>query len=81
MGVIDSAREAGLSLALWDINTADYSGRPAPEILKTVSDELRPVAVILLHDALPNTAEALPGIIRFIRSKGYRIIPLEEMGP
>lgn len=79
-GVIDSAREAGLTLALWDINTSDYSGRPAGEILQAVADGLRPGAVILLHDALPNTAEALPHIIRLIRSQGYRIIPLEEMG-
>ncbi len=78
--VIQSAREAGLTLALWTINTSDYSGRPAHEILATVRRKLQPGAVVLLHDALPNTVEALPGLIRLIRSMGYRIIPLEEMG-
>lgn len=78
--VIRSANEAGLTVALWTLNTSDYTGRPASEILDTVKKGLRPGTVLLLHDALPNTIEALPEIIRLIRSKGYDIVPLEEMG-
>ena len=78
--VIRSANRAGLTVALWTLNTSDYTGRPASEILETVKQQLRPGTIVLLHDALPNTIEALPGIIRLIRSRGYDIVPLEEMG-
>ena len=68
-------------MAFWTVNTADYTGKTPAQILRRIERNLRCGAVILLHDGPPETAEALPEIIDFIRRKGYRLVSLDEAIP
>jgi peptidoglycan/xylan/chitin deacetylase (PgdA/CDA1 family) len=79
--VIRAARRSGLRTALWTVNTADYTGKTAQQIIRRIGRNLRCGAVILLHDGPPETVEALPEIIDFIRKKGYRLVSLDEALP
>jgi peptidoglycan/xylan/chitin deacetylase (PgdA/CDA1 family) len=79
----DQVREAaarhGLKLAQWDIDTNDWRGRHAGDIVHTVVSRVRPGSVVLLHDGIQdpsNTLNALPAIIEGIRSRGYCTAPL-----
>ncbi len=72
----------GWTFGVWD------SARPgAEEIRRRVRTQLRPGAILLLHDGdgydptgdRMQTAAALPGIIADIRNAGYRIRPLAEL--
>ena len=74
-------RVVGWTLGVWD------SDRPgAGEIARRAIEATRPGTILLLHDGDgydPNgdrlqTAEALPGIIRTLRERGYRFVTLGE---
>ncbi len=79
--VLRAAKRSGLTMAFWTVNTADYTGKTPAQILRRIERNLRCGAVILLHDGPPETAEALPEIIDFIRRKGYRLVSLDEAIP
>ncbi len=51
-----------------------------PQLLvKRVLEHLKPGDVILCHDRMPGTAAALPELIRAVKGRGYRFVPLGEM--
>lgn len=69
-------RGAGYVPVLWDIDTRDWERRSAQTIADTVIRQLRPHAsnVVLQHDGIansPNSAAAVPQIIRRARGAGY----------
>lgn len=68
-----------LRLGLWSINTADYTGRPADEIVRLTLSMARPGAVVLMHSGVPNTVEALPEIIEKLRERGYTLVTLNDL--
>lgn len=70
----------GWSLGVWD------SARPGADAIVTRTVRgVRPGSIVLLHDGdgydaagdRSQTAEALPRIIRALRDRGYRFVPLE----
>ena len=72
-------RTIGWSLGVWD------STRPgADEIVKRTLDGMRPGSILLLHDGdgydpdgdRQQTAEALPGIIGGLRTRGFSFVTL-----
>lgn len=71
---------------LWTIDTRDWSGISAKQIRSAALRGLRPHRsnVILMHDAVGNSArtlKAVPGIIHDVRKKGYCLVPLQKMMP
>ncbi|MBQ7263293.1 MAG: polysaccharide deacetylase family protein [Synergistaceae bacterium] len=77
--VFNAMRRMGLRLGLWSINSADYTGRPTEEIVRSVLRGARPGAIVLMHSGVPNTVAALPEIIDGLRAMGYRFVRLEEL--
>jgi peptidoglycan/xylan/chitin deacetylase (PgdA/CDA1 family) len=66
-------------VVLWDIDPKDWKGTPAAAIRETVLSQARNGAIVLLHMAAPHTAEALPGIISGLRSKGYELVTVTDL--
>jgi peptidoglycan/xylan/chitin deacetylase (PgdA/CDA1 family) len=48
-------------------------------LIRRVLEHLKPGDVILCHDRMPSTAAALPELIRAVKGRGYRFVPLGEM--
>ncbi|MFD1677007.1 polysaccharide deacetylase family protein [Alicyclobacillus fodiniaquatilis] len=74
-------RKAGHPIAMWTLDTNDWKGKPASSIISIVKREARPNAIILMHDGVPssrNTVQALPSVIRYLRSNGYTFAMLPE---
>ncbi|HEX6988381.1 MAG TPA: polysaccharide deacetylase family protein [Bacillota bacterium] len=77
--------DQGYEIVLWSIDTRDWMSRSADEIIETVLDEIRPGAIILQHSAgggdmdLSGSIEALPIIIRELRTLGYRFVTVPEL--
>lgn len=71
--VISALNGAGYTNIIgWTIDTNDWKGSiPAGSIIQVVKSGLRPGAIILMHVSCDNTVQALPTIIRFIKSQGY----------
>lgn len=77
--VLRVTRALGQRVALWSVDSRDWS-EPGPEaIRRRVLAGLRPGAVILLHDSAAQTAAVLPRLIRDIRARGYRFATLDEL--
>ena len=79
LDVFHAMRRMNLRLGLWSVNTADYTGRPAHEIVNLVVRSSRPGSVILLHSGVPATIEALPAIADGLRERGFRFVTLRDM--
>jgi peptidoglycan/xylan/chitin deacetylase (PgdA/CDA1 family) len=77
--VLAAAGDAGYRYTVvWDIDTRDWT---TPGVGAIVSRSVRPTrsgSIILLH-VKPQTAHALPGIIRGLRARGLRPIGLDEL--
>ncbi len=71
--VISALNGAGYTDIIgWTIDTNDWKGSiPAGSIIQVVESGLRPGSIILMHVSCDNTVQALPTIIRFIKSQGY----------
>lgn len=77
-----SAKKLKLTTVLWTVDSEDWQKKGAASITDNVLTRLSPGAVILLHDGggdRRQTIAALPGIITGIRSRGYKIVPLNEL--
>jgi len=79
LNVFHAMRRMNMRLGLWSINTADYTGRPAHEIINLVVSSARPGSIILMHSGVPATVEALPAIAKGLRERGFRFVTLREM--
>ena len=78
-GVLALAASRHYTVALWSNNPGDYLIPTADGIVTRVLRKLRPGEVVLLHDAGPQTAEALTRILPEARSRGYRFVTLSEL--
>lgn len=73
------AGERGLSLALWDVDTADWQNRNADITCRNAVDNAQAGSIILMHDIHPSTVDAEACIIDGLRAKGLRPVTLDEM--
>ena len=76
-----AGREEGLRTVYWTVNSRDYTNLPPEVIARKVAGLVRPGGVVLLHDGVTATIEALPEIIRDLRNRGYRFVTLDELFP
>jgi peptidoglycan-N-acetylglucosamine deacetylase len=75
-------KKLDLGWVLWTVDTGDWR-RPSPgKIVSRVMRNVRPGAVILMHDGggdRTNTVKALPTIIKKLREQGYTFVNLDEL--
>ena len=77
--VISVAKELGMQVIQWDIDTLDYEGKTVEEMCQRIQKKIRNGSIILMHNDTKHTAEGLQQIINTIHTKGYEIVPLEEL--
>lgn len=77
--VADAAEVLGYTTVLWTDNPGDYE-KPTKEIIQDrLLKNITPGSVILLHDGIPETMQALPEVISILKSKGYQFVTIDEM--
>jgi peptidoglycan/xylan/chitin deacetylase (PgdA/CDA1 family) len=76
--VTQIASSLGLSLRLWDVDSADWTMPGTDAIVNNVVNSVSPNAIIELHDGSPDgsgdrsqTVAALPTIVDTLRARGY----------
>ena len=78
--IIRIAQEAGLKTVLWSLNSFDGDPANSAFLVKdTVCRWVHPGAIVALHTSRPATIQALPGIIKNLRSQGYDFVTLPEL--
>jgi peptidoglycan/xylan/chitin deacetylase (PgdA/CDA1 family) len=72
------AADLGMGVVLWHTHADDWTTdeRTAADIATRVIQEAGPEQVVLLHDDLPRTAEAVPTILRVLADRGYAFAAL-----
>ncbi|PSL47610.1 peptidoglycan/xylan/chitin deacetylase (PgdA/CDA1 family) [Chitinophaga niastensis] len=63
----------------WNIRSLDTVAKDENKLLDKIINELKPGAVILLHDTCKITADILPQLITAIRQQGYRLERIDKM--
>jgi len=77
----------GYRIVLWDIKTRDWNGPSAEIIRDRVLDNVKPGAVVLMHDGFETkrngdrskTVKALPQIIEGLKAKGYQLTSIKDL--
>ena len=78
-GVIRTVNGLGMKPIQWNVDSLDWKGLDAAEITRRVTENTAPGSIILFHNAAEHTPEALPGIIEYLLSEGYEIVPVSEL--
>jgi peptidoglycan-N-acetylglucosamine deacetylase len=73
------ARALGLKEILWSVDSYDSRGYSTAEIAHTVLKLVQPGAIILMHDVIPATAQALPRILRILKARKFQLVTVSEL--
>lgn len=74
------ARSLGLLQVFWSATSGDDLAHPtARSVARNVIHELRPGAIVLLHDIHPWTIAAMPAILRAAQARGIRLVSVPEL--
>lgn len=69
-------RALGLKMLIWNCRGFDGVEKRVPRILGNIAKDLRPGAVILLHDVTPVCAEVLRGTLELIQQRGLKVVDM-----
>ncbi len=77
--VIETLNDMGMKTIQWDVDSLDWKDLSAGEIRQRVTEKVQSGSIILFHNAAKHTPEALPSVIEWLLSNGYRIVPVSEL--
>jgi len=77
--LIDWAYSHQMTTVLWTVNTYDYQDPSPDEIVRQVVNNIHSGAVILMHDGVDNTRQALPIIVEELRQDGYSFVTVGDL--
>ena len=69
----------GMTAVLWNVDSLDWRIRDKQGIIDNVIPQLRDDTLILFHDIIEATADAMETLIPYWISEGYQIITVSEM--
>ena len=72
------ANNLGLQTIQWSVDSLDWKGLSADQILARVKAGVHNGAIILFHNNSDNIVEALPQVIAFLKAEGYSMVNLSD---
>lgn len=77
--VAAAVRRLELKAIGWSIRSLDTRGEKTERVLARIRKQLKPGAVILLHDRLPRADELLERLLQLLRAEEYQVVRVDEM--
>ncbi len=77
--LITTVEGMGMKVIQWDVDSVDWKEPTAAEITKKVLDGTKSGSILLFHNDLPNTTEALPEILTKLRDGGYEFVTVSDL--
>ena len=77
--VISAIRSMGMEPIQWDVDSLDWKGISAQEIISRVTGKVGPGSIVLFHNAGEHTPEALPEILGWMNQEGYEVVPISQL--
>ena len=68
-------------LVLWDVNSFDWKGKPAPEVVARVLERARGGSIILMHEAREGgatTIDAVRLLVPALRARGFELVTVSR---
>lgn len=79
--IAKTIRQLGYTTIGWSIRSLDTRKEPIPRILRRITRQLSPGAVILLHDRLPDSPELLRQLLAYLHKNDYKIVRVDQLIP
>ena len=76
ISVLKSLNHAAL---IWDVDTLDWKHRDPNAVLAQIQQQTKPGSIILMHDIHPTSVQAVPEIIKYLRSQGFTMVTVPEL--
>ena len=77
--LILTADKLGLQTIQWSVDSLDWKGLTAEQIMTRVKSGVHSGAIILFHNNADHIVEALPEVISFLKSEGYDMVKLSDL--
>lgn len=77
--LISIAGGLGLKTIQWDVDSLDWKGLSAEEILTRIKNSVKNGSIILCHNNSDHILEALPLIISYLKSEGYSMVKISDL--
>lgn len=77
--LMETVEEKGMVGVQWSVDSLDWQGKSATEILSRVSKGVKNGSVILFHNNSDHILEALPLVIANLKNQGYKMVRLSDM--
>lgn len=71
--------ELKMTMIQWDVDSLDYRGLSVEEITDRVVSRTVNGSIILFHNGVENTAEALDSVLTKLGEKGYSFVTVDEL--
>lgn len=68
---VEAAESLGMTAVQWDVDSIDWKNPSPDKIISRVTGKAAKGSIVLFHLGKENTLEALPGIIKNLKSQGY----------
>lgn len=72
-------RVAGLPVVTWSVDTLDWQNKNADVIFDTVVNNVRDGDIVLMHDTMNCTADAVARMVPALIDAGFQLVTVEEM--
>lgn len=69
----------GMKVIQWDVDSVDWKEPTAADIKKKILKGAKPGSILLFHNDLANTTEALPEILSELKSQGYKFVTVNDL--
>ncbi len=77
--LLQSASNLNLQTIQWDVDSLDWKGLSANQILSRVKNGVKNGSIILFHNNSDHILEALPLVIELLKSNGFEMVNLSNL--
>ena len=77
--VVNTIEGMGMKMIQWSVDSIDWQEPDADTIIKRICDGTVSGSVLLFHNDLENTAQALPEVLSALKQKGYSFARVSDM--
>ena len=77
--LVQTVEDEGMQAVQWSVDSLDWKGLSAEEILSRVKKGVKNGSIILFHNNSDAIAEALPLVLAYLKNQGYETVGLSEL--
>nr|WP_281382001.1 polysaccharide deacetylase family protein [Nocardiopsis mwathae] len=72
-------RDLGMTQVIWNVDSEDWKGHDSATITRRTLADAKPGAIVLMHDTIDPTIEAVPTILRELKARGYTMVTVSDL--